>query len=153
MSRLTAPARIALLLLPFLGLVYGTGCNSHLITNPDAGPQIGERGISVPVPPPSLQLMPVQFVDIEGKIGATEGGPGVRVFLEEIQGGMAGQFDTPEADGSFFFEGVELDLTDNCIDVWTEDDDGQESVHSYFRASIDADDQSVLTEQLFNGCP
>ena len=104
MSRLAAVfARSALL----TSLVLGTGCNSHLLTSPDAGPQIGDRGISVPVPPPSLKLMPVQLVD----------------------------------------------LTDNCIDVWSEDADGNSSVHSFYRASIDVDDQSVLTEQLFYGCP
>ena len=151
MSRLApALARTALLA---LSLVYGTGCNSHLITNPDAGPQIGDRGISVPVPPPSLKLMPVQLVDIEGDLGAMDVEPGTRVFLQETQGGLDGRVDTPEDDGSFFFEGVEIDLTDNCIDVWSEDADGNSSVHSFYRASIDVDDQSVLTVQLFYGCP
>ena len=136
-----------------LSLVYGTGCNSHLLTNPDAGPQIGDRGISVPVPPPSLKRAPVQRVDIEGEIGAAAGEPGTRVFLSETRRGTQNYFGYPEEDGSFFFEGVELDLTDNCIDVWTEDDQANTSVHSFYRASIDEDDQSVLTEQLFNGCP
>ena len=150
MSRLAAVfARSALL----TSLVLGTGCNSHLLTSPDAGPQIGDRGISVPVPPPSLKLMPVQLVDIEGEIGAMAGEPGVRVFLQETQRGLPGQFVFLEDDGSFFFEGVEVDLTDNCIEVWSEDAEGQSSVRSFYRASIDVDDQSVLTEQLFNGCP
>ena len=148
MSRLPALASTALL----LSLVFGTGCNSHLTTNPDAGPQIGDRGISVPVPPPSLKLAPVQQVDIEGEIGATAGGQGTVVFLQETVRGLPGLFVAPEDDGSFLFEGVELDLTDNCIEVWTEDSEGQSSVVSFYRASIDDDDQSVLTEQLFNGC-
>lgn len=152
MSRLASIPVLARTVL-LLSLVYGTGCNSHLLTSPDGGPQIGDRGISVPVPPPSLKLAPVQRVDIEGEIGAAAGEPGTRVFLQETERGLDGRVDMPEDDGSFFFEGVELDLTDNCIEVWTEDGDGNDSVHSFFRASIDDDDQSVLTEQLFNGCP
>lgn len=152
MSRLASIPVLARTVL-LLSLVYGTGCNSHLLTNPDAGPQIGDRGISVPVPPPSLKLAPVQRVDIEGEIGATAGEPGTRVFLSETRLGTQAYVDFPDDDGSFFFEGVELDLTDNCLEVWTEDGDGNASVYSFFRASIDVDDQSVLTEQLFNGCP
>ncbi|MBA3546956.1 MAG: hypothetical protein H0T76_10775 [Nannocystis sp.] len=155
MSRLAstlAPTLVRTALLA-LSLVYGTGCNSHPLTSPDAGPQIGDRGISVPVPPPSLKLAPVQRVDIEGEIGATAGEPGTRVFLSENRLGTQDYNNMPEDNGSFFFTGIELDLTDNCVEVWTEDGDGNSSVHSFFRASIDEDDQSVLTEQLFNGCP
>lgn len=136
-----------------MSLVFGTGCNSHPLTNPDAGPQISESGISVPVPPPSLHLAPVQRVDIEGVIGMGAAEADTRVFLNETRRGLPGQFVFPEDDGSFFFEGVEVDLTDNCIEVWTEDAEAEASVHSFYRASIADDDQSVVTEQLFNGCP
>lgn len=150
MSRLAPVSRLAALVL--LSLAFGTGCNSHLLTNPDAGPQIGENGISVPVPPPSLKLMPVQRVDIEGEIGATSDAASSTVYLRETRRGLPGQFVAPELDGSFFFEGVELDLTDNCIEIWSQDDEAKASVHSFFTASIADDDQSVITEQLFNGC-
>jgi hypothetical protein len=64
MPTLTAAARLALV----LGVVFGTGCNDHPLGGYDNGPQIGERGISVPVPPPSLTLAPVQTVDVEGDV-------------------------------------------------------------------------------------
>jgi hypothetical protein len=150
MPRLANPYRRFALLV--VGLVLGTGCNSHTVLNADAGPQIQETGISVPVPPPSLKLAPVQRVDIEGTVGMGAGEPDTRVFLNETRRGLPGQFVFPDGD-SFFFEGVEVDLTDNCIEVWTEDSKAKASVHSFYVASIADDDQSVLTMQLFNGCP
>lgn len=150
MSRLSSLSVRSVLLA--MSLVLGTGCNSHPLLSPDAGPQIAKRGISVPVPPPSLKLMPVQRVDIEGELGMGAVEPDTRVFLNETRRGLPGQFVFPDGD-SFFFEGVEVDLTNNCIEVWTEDAAAEASVHSFYVASIDADDQSVITEQLFNGCP
>ena len=150
MPRLAPVPHIAALVL--LSLAFGAGCNSHLLTNQDAGPQIAETGISVPVPPPSLKLMPVQRVDIEGDIGGTSEPEGSTVYLRETRRGLPGQFVAPELDGSFFFEGVELDLTDNCIEIWLMDAEAQASVHSFYTASIGDDDQSVVTSQLFNGC-
>lgn len=141
--------RLTLALVLTMGL---TACNSHPITSPNAGPQITPTGISVPVPPPSLTAAPVQRVDIEGQLQDDMPPAGTIVKLQETRRGLPGLFVAPEGDGSFFFEGVEVDLTDNCIEVWSEDDDGQGSVHSYFHAYIDADDQSIVTEPRFKGC-
>lgn len=151
MSRL-APV-LTLLAVFSTSLVFGSGCNSHPLTNYDAGPQIDENGISVPVPPPSLTLMPVQQVDIVGQLRASAGGAGTRVFLLETQGGLPALVVSPEADNSFFFEGVEIDLSDNCLEVWSEDAQARPSVRAFYRASIGDDDQSVITDKLFNGCP
>lgn len=127
-------------------------CNSTLIVRTD-GPYIEETGISVPVPPPSLRAAPMQLVDIEGslEIGAPQ--PRTTVFLYE--GGSArGYFQYAEDDGSFRFTSVELDLTDNCIEVWYEEPgaEGRHSEHSFFTATIAEDDQSVITKQLMGGC-
>src|SRR5207237_892250 len=73
-----------------LSLVLGTGCNSHIPVGPDDGPQIGETGISVPVPPPSLKLAPVQRVDIEGEIDGNAAVEGTRVFMRESRRGGRG---------------------------------------------------------------
>jgi hypothetical protein len=150
MPRIVIPRRLSALLA--MSLVFGTGCNSHPVGGPDDGPQISQRGISVPVPPPSLTLMPVQRVDIEGEIDGNAEVEGTRVFLRETRRGVQGQYVLPEPDRTFFFEGVEVDLTDNCIEVWTEDTEAKSSLHSFFIASIDVDDQSVVTVQLLGGC-
>jgi hypothetical protein len=84
-----------------------------------------ERGISVPVPPPSLTAAPVQRVDIEGELGYDMSpGRGHHRVLAGDERGLPGPSSRPEDDGSFLIRGhecVEIDLTDNCIEVWSED--------------------------------
>lgn len=147
MPRILALAAVAILSL-------GTGCNDVSIGGYDDGPQIDKRGISVPVPPPSLWAAPVQQVTIEGKLGFSDPEPMTVVFL---QNAFTDQwpFVYADGDGSFRFEGVELDLTQNCLEVWSEEPGpyGDMSLHSFFRASIDPDDpQQIITEQFFSGC-
>ena len=147
---MTRTVRLALAL---LALAAGPlACNSHPITNFNAGPQIIPTGISVPVPPPSLTAAPVQRVDVEGQLNDMSPKPDITVFLQENKRGLPGAFVAPEDAGSFLVEGFEIDLTDNCIEVWAEDEDGESTVHSFFRARIDDDDQSVVTEPLYKGC-
>ncbi len=135
-------------------LSFGTGCNDHMLGGGyDDGPQIDEHGISVPVPPPSLKAAPVQEVDIVGVIGFTDPEPGTIVRLQNPFD-PTGYLVEVNPDGTFLFSGIEIDLTKNCLELWSEEagPNGEMSVHSYFRASIEADDQSVLTTQYFNGC-
>lgn len=135
-------------------LALGTGCNSVLLgSGYDDGPQIADNGISVPVPPPSLRAAPVQEVDIEGELDDRTPEPKTEVHLWETTSEQ-GFFGLANADGTFRFEGVELDLTDNCIEVWAEEPGayGHMTIHSFFHAYIGEDDQSVVTEQFFSGC-
>lgn len=125
-------------------------CNSTIIVRTD-GPFIAENGISVPVPPPSLTAEPVQEVDIEGRLGRTVA-PDTIVYL--FEGTMeAGHFVFADEAGHFAFDGVALDLSDNCIELWYQEpgkDDASE--HSFFVAEIAEDDQSVRTTQYGGGC-
>jgi len=136
-----------------LNLTFGTACNSHTIVGFDDGPQITEKGISVPVPPPSLTLSPVQQVDIEGELGTNSPEPGTLVYLQNAYSDL-GAFVVAQPDGGFLFEGVEIDLTENCLELWSEEPGpyGEMSVHSFFRAQIGDDDQSIVTVQFFGGC-
>lgn len=147
-----APARLAALY-----LALGTACNAHPIGGYDDGPQIDKRGISVPVPPPSLWDAPVQAVQVEGELGDGDPEPQTSVFLIDTVGGYNG-FVIAEPDGSFLFEYpnlVDIDLTDNCLEVWSEEPGpyGEMSLHSFFHVYIDPDDdQALITEQFFSGC-
>jgi hypothetical protein len=136
-----------------LALALGTACNSHLPVSPDDGPQILENGISVPVPPPSLQAAPLQAVDIDGELGA-DVVDGTQVFLRDAVQGDPGYFILAEPDGTFHFKGVILDLSDNCIEIWSEEPgpEGAQSMTSFYHAVIAEDDQSVIAEQFFSGC-
>lgn len=149
-----APVSAVGLALAALCLAFGTACNAHpLGGSADAGPQISEHGISVPVPPPSLWAAPVQRVDIEGELGVSNPEPGTVVFLLDAYR-EPGAFVAAESDGSFRFEGIEIDLGNNCLELWAEEPGpyGEMSVHSFFHARIADDDQTVVTEQFFEGC-
>ncbi|MBL9104270.1 MAG: hypothetical protein JNL82_25215 [Myxococcales bacterium] len=138
-------------------LALGTACQPYHLPGggADDGPQIGDRGISVPVPPPSLTAAPRQEVDVDGELGDPQAASGTIVTMW-IYGGAEdrGHQIVAEPDGSFHFTGIPLDLTDNCIEVWSEEPGayGGTSVTSFFRAHIAADDQTVITEQFFSGC-
>jgi hypothetical protein len=127
-------------------------CNETLIVRTD-GPYIGENGISVPVPPPSFSAAPVQFVEVVGELGVATPEPKTKVFLYEATSDR-GYFVHADSEGDFQFVGVELDLHDNCLEVWFEEPGpyGTASVHSFFTAMIGADDQSIVTDQLMAGC-
>lgn len=142
-----------------LTLAFGTACQPYHLPGGgyDDGPQIGERGISVPVPPPSLTAAPKQTVEVEGELRETmpPANTIVRLDVYDLAGDLQGGHNVlVDADGTFRFadeNAVDLDLTDNCLEVWSEGSDG-ESMHSFFVASIADDDQSVVTEQFFSGC-
>lgn len=127
-------------------------CNSTIIVHTD-GPFIDEHGISVPVPPPSFSAEPVQYVEVEGELGVDAPVPRTTVYLYEATS-ERGYFVHADDAGKFQFVGVLLDLTDNCLEVWSEEPgpDGKKSVHSFFTATIGPDDQSIITEQLMAGC-
>lgn len=135
-------------------LSLGTACNDVSIGGYDDGPQIDKRGISVPVPPPSLWDMPIRTVTVEGQLGDSEPEPMTVVFIQDTFQD-AGLFVEANPDGSFKFEDMQIDLTQNCLEVWSEEPGayGRMSVHSFFRASIDPEDPSlIVTEQFFSGC-
>lgn len=127
-------------------------CNATIITRTD-GPFIDEHGISVPVPPPSLTAAPVQFVEVTGTLGVSAPKAMTQAFLFEGTTGR-GYFVYAESNGAFLFKGVEMDLTDNCVEIWFEEPgtEGRKSEHSFFVADIDADDQTVVTMQIASGC-
>jgi hypothetical protein len=137
-------------------MVFGTGCNDHPIGGYDDGPQIGGAG--------DLGAGAAAELDRgAGAAGRHRGGARVQRPGGRDAGVLAGR--RSAACKGFTFPGgrtaasasraVEIDLTMNCLEVWSEEPGrrAQMSIHSFFRVSIDEDDQSLLTEQFFSGCP
>lgn len=129
-----------------------SACNTHLVTRTDR-PFTGQFGISVPVPPPSLRAQPVQYVQVAGNLDAEEAVAETRVLLFERAAGR-GYFVYADQYGEFEFTDVKLDLSDNCLEVWSEEPgpEGQASEHTFYVADIDADDKSVVTMELTDEC-
>lgn len=129
-----------------------SACNTHLVGRTDS-PLTSQIGISVPVPPPSLCAAPIQLVEVEGKLDTDAPVPDTRVFLFDQVSGR-GYFVVASDSGEFVFTDVKLDLSNNCLEVWSEEPgaEGQASERSFYVADIADDDASVVTMELADGC-
>ncbi len=111
------------------------------------------HGISVPIPPPSLSAEPVQEVDIDGSTNLESPVPQTLIYLYEHRTDR-GYFVFADETGEFSFTEVELDLTNNCMQVWFEEpgEEGRTSEDGFYRANIAEDDQTIDIEELKLGC-
>src|SRR5690606_36097915 len=102
---------------------------------------------------PSLRAAPVQLVEVHGTLETEAPVQETRVFLFDQVGGR-GYFVTADEAGAFVFTDVKLDLSDNCLEVWSEEPgaDGQTSERSFYIADIGDDDATVVTMELADGC-
>jgi hypothetical protein len=103
------------------------GCNEPRFLIP--GPTL--RGITIPLPPPSIVDEMLVTIDVEGGIPLGFQGPGTRAFLYE-QGTGRGYFVYAEQQ-SFIISDVLVDIEDNCLESWFIDgvDDEESSVVNY----------------------
>ncbi|MCX4245811.1 hypothetical protein [Paraliomyxa miuraensis] len=111
---------------------------------------IDDRGISIPLPPPSLIDEPQQEVEVQGEVvGLDDEASGLVVHI--MDGASGAEIDVPLEDGStsFLGTGLSIDLTDNCLELWLADDDGREGDHSYYKAVID---ESGTMISVIEGC-
>lgn len=109
---------------------------------------VGERGISVPLPPPSLTAMPKQDVDVEGGIEGQdeiEGGTVLRIVDNRGDGDVSVPLDGEQVQ---FSVSINIDLSDACLEMWLVAPDGSESQRSLFSTRI-VDDQTV---EVVEGC-
>lgn len=106
---------------------------------------IGDRGISVPLPPPSLFEAPKQSVDVHVEIeGQGRLVAGVELNVIDLNGELEETVVLTDAEETTTLEGVTLDLTDNCLEFWLVDGEAQ-SERTQYRGTIAADGQSVQT--------
>lgn len=110
---------------------------------------IDDRGISIPLPPPSLVDEPEQEVDVEGEvINLAEGLDGLTVRIADQTGGA--ELDVPlDGANAFHAEGLAIDLSDNCIELWLVDADGREGERAQYQALIDASGAAI---EVSEGC-
>jgi hypothetical protein len=121
------------------------GCAQH-----DARPafrsalSIGDRGISIPLPPPSVLEEPNVDVDIDGEvIGKGEVEAGLVAHVLELEGDAEASVELPAGATAFRIESLPLDLTDNCLEAWLADAEGAESDHVTYHAIVE-DDETIL---------
>lgn len=109
------------------------------------GVLVDDRGISVPLPPPSLLDAPKVDVEVAGTLpGADKLKDGTVVHLEDTEGDARASADVDVAKASFALDDITIDLTANCLELWLEAPDGRESQRTLVHAEIDGAD-AVIT--------
>lgn len=127
---------IALGVLSFIG-IGASACAAHEVEPAfRASILIDDRGISIPLPPPSLIDEPEQDVEVEGQVVGLDNDVGdLVVRIVDNVGGA--ELQAPlDGDRSFRLQGLGIDLTDNCIEAWLESSSGEEGAHRHFEAVI-----------------
>ncbi|MBX7082857.1 MAG: hypothetical protein K1X88_26870 [Nannocystaceae bacterium] len=106
-----------------------------------------DRGISLPLPPPSLTADPEQEVDVHGVAQGDDPLPAdARVRMLDVDGTADVEVEL-DAEGGFTAAAVPLDLRANCLEVWI-DSEGGESEHVFVHAEITG--ETTITTVL--GC-
>ncbi len=105
---------------------------------------IGDRGISIPLPPPSVLQAPQQEVEVRGELEGSVG-EGAEVRIVDNDGGDEASV---PAEGLGFTATLEVDLTAACLEAWVVDADGAESSRRLYSTVIE-DDETI---RVVAGC-
>lgn len=137
-----------------LALLGALGCVAHSARPAfRASVWIGDRGISIPLPPPSILEAPRQRVDVQGEVVAEdEIGHDLVAHVVDLRGDAAVALDLAAGDTAFVVEGVSIDLTDNCLELWLEGEGGVQSEHSLYSAAVVVDAAGSEGIVVVQGC-
>ena len=138
------------LAIALLGLLGVSACAFHEPrTVFRSGVFIGERGISVPLPPPSLLVAPQQEVEVEGQVTGDDPVPtGTIAHVVDNVGGAEGTA-TLSSGATGFVTELFVDLQNNCLEVWLETPDGATTQPAMFHTVLGDDDTIIVLA----GCP
>jgi hypothetical protein len=94
-------------------------CNTHLFPTQSAY----FRGITIPLPPPSIVDDPQLTVDIEGSVPDPEPGTLAALWESELVRGYLVDVDD---DGNYTFEDIQVVAGQSCLQLWYQwEEDGQ----------------------------
>lgn len=122
----------------FVLSALAVGCARH-----DAEPAfrrallIDDRGISVPLPPPSLYDAPMQDVDVDAQsMGEDPVLAGTVAHASDMFGEATLAIELAGDDEHVELQGLAVDLRENCIELWLVAPDGRESDRTFAHARI-----------------
>ena len=123
-----------------LGLL-AAGCNDHApVQAHRSAVLIGDRGISIPLPPPSVLQAPQQTVEVHGDLDGSIG-EGAEVRIIDNDGGD--EASVPAEAGHFTAE-LDLDLTSACLEAWVVNAEGAEGERRFYSTRIESDDTILV---------
>jgi len=125
----------------FASLALGVliaGCNdpAPVTASHRSSVVITDRGISIPLPPPSVLEAPQQEVEVDGEIDG-DVGEGAEVRIVDTRGGD--EASVPATDGRFTAT-LQVDLTAACIETWVIDADGFAGQPRRYSTHVEPDD-------------
>lgn len=144
-------------------------CNAHPIVPAFRSiATLPDRGIAIPIPPPSVVTIPEEPVEaevygtVEGMDGldaGVEAGTEVRV-VDLVGGAEASTILDEDGQSTFKIAGVSIVLEDHCLELWLETPDGRPSDVSQYHAEVEVDDAGApildadgrLTLTTYEGC-
>ena len=98
---------------------------------------IADRGISVPLPPPSLIDQPKQDVDVDcDALGDDPVLAGTVAHVEDVMGEGAEELELAAGTQEFVIAKLPVDLTANCLELWLVAPDGREGPRALVHAEI-----------------
>jgi hypothetical protein len=107
---------------------------------------IGDRGISVPLPPPSFYEAPHQEVEVEGQVQHADAlAAGTEVWIVDSFGDAEVAYPLAEGESSFVAI-LEIDLSESCLEVWLVAPGGEEGERSLYSTRILAADEIEVVE-------
>lgn len=138
-----------------VGVVLGTACAQHEASSAFRRTVfVGDRGISVPLPPPSLIDAPKQDVDVHADaLGDDPVLAGTVAHVEDAMGESADELELAADAHAFVIEGLSIDLTQNCLELWLVAPDGRESQHVLVHAVIVPDDDDADALETISTVP
>lgn len=125
--------------------LLAAGCNDHApVQAHRSAVLIGDRGISIPLPPPSVLQAPEQTVEVQGELDRFLG-EGAEVRIVDNEGGDEASV---PAEGTGFTAELDVNLTSACLETWVIDADGIEGERRFYSTRIESDD----TIRVVPGC-
>ncbi len=110
------------------------------------GITIADRGISVPLPPPSFMDAISVEVDVEGSTPGDEAlEVGTIIHVEDLEGDARESAEIDIGSATFEVRGLMITLGAHCLELWIEAPDGRESERTYVHAEVE-DDTTIRTE-------
>ena len=127
--------------------VLSAGCNDPApVQAHRSAVLIGDRGISIPLPPPSVLQAPQQEVEVHGELATAGGLTGeAEVRIVDVEGGDEASV---PVEGGTFTAVLEVDLSAACLEAWVVDGDGSEGERRFYSTRIEADE----TIRVLEGC-
>jgi len=112
--------------------------------------RVEQRGIFVPLPPPSLRATPEQEVVLDGTLEGELVADGSEVHLVDHFGEAAAVVELAPAQRNVVFA-FHTNLADNCLELWVVSPTGELGMSTFVHTEIRSDTEVVIVQGCTHG--